>query len=80
MKDTFSSDVSSAGGTQSIQLRAVLDAGGWTPRQKIYVLIVALAIIVDGFDNQVIGLTIPAMCPPLLSTNRVGPENNPVVL
>ena len=26
------------------------------------------------------GLTIPAMCPPLLSTNRVAPENNPVVL
>src|SRR5690348_14712811 len=26
------------------------------------------------------GLTMPAMCPPLLSTNRAGPENSPVVL
>ena len=26
------------------------------------------------------GLTIPAMCPPLLSTNRVAPDNSPVVL
>src|SRR5579864_6830458 len=44
-----------------VELRTALESGGWTLRQKMFVVIIALAIVVDGFDNQGIGLTIPAI-------------------
>lgn len=43
----------------SIDVGEILDHGRWTAFQKITVLVCALTIILDGFDNQLIGLSIP---------------------
>lgn len=40
---------------------AVLDEGPWAGWQKIVVVLVALAIILDGFDNQVLGFAVPVL-------------------
>jgi len=39
----------------------VIDAGHWSGLQKFAVLIAALAIVLDGFANQVLGLSIPML-------------------
>jgi len=36
-----------------------IDAGAWTGFQKLGVLLAALAIVLDGFDGQLIGFAIP---------------------
>ena len=40
-------------------LQAALDAGRWGGYQKFVVALTALAIIFDGFDNQILGFAIP---------------------
>jgi MFS transporter, AAHS family, 4-hydroxybenzoate transporter len=37
------------------------DAAPWTPHQQWLVLLTALTIIFDGFDNQLLGLALPAI-------------------
>lgn len=38
-----------------------IDAARWSGKQKIALALCALAIILDGFDNQILGLAIPGM-------------------
>ena len=38
---------------------ALLDNGPFTGTQKIVVMLAALAIVMDGFDAQLIGFAIP---------------------
>ncbi len=38
-----------------------IDAAGWSGKQKIALALCALAIILDGFDNQILGFAIPGM-------------------
>lgn len=38
-----------------------LEHGAWTSYQKLVLGLVALAIVLDGFDNQVLGFAIPAL-------------------
>lgn len=45
----------------AVNVRAVIDDSSWNARQKMYVLLVSFAVIIDGFDNQVLGLTIPSL-------------------
>ena len=40
---------------------AIIDDGPWTGFQKIIFMLVALTIISDGFDAQIIGFSIPAI-------------------
>ena len=40
---------------------AAADSGPWTWRQKLLLLIVGMAILLDGFDNQALGLAAPAI-------------------
>jgi len=44
-----------------IDISARLDHGPWTAWQKFAVLLAALAIVFDGFDNQLLGFAIPAI-------------------
>ena len=39
----------------------MLDAGDWTPYQRWLVFLTALTIVFDGFDNQLLGVAIPAI-------------------
>lgn len=45
----------------STDIGRLLDEGPWTPMQKLVVVLVAVAIILDGFDGQLIGFAIPVM-------------------
>jgi AAHS family 4-hydroxybenzoate transporter-like MFS transporter len=40
---------------------AILDQGTWSGTQKMAVILAALAIILDGFDGQLIGFAIPVL-------------------
>ena len=44
-----------------VDLTAVLDEGRWSGYQKLLISGTALAIILDGMDNQLIGNVIPAL-------------------
>lgn len=44
-----------------IDVNTLLDRHSWSGLQKRFVLVVALAVVIDGFDNQVLGLTIPSL-------------------
>jgi AAHS family 4-hydroxybenzoate transporter-like MFS transporter len=44
-----------------IDVGRTIDSGRWTRYQKWLVLLTALAIIFDGFDNQLLGLALPAL-------------------
>jgi AAHS family 4-hydroxybenzoate transporter-like MFS transporter len=39
----------------------ILDASGWSAFQKLVVVLTALTIIIDGIDNQLLGIAIPAI-------------------
>ncbi len=52
---------SAAGTTRNVDVGALLDASDWTTFQKSVVALVALALIFDGLDSQVLGLAIPAL-------------------
>lgn len=40
---------------------AIIDGGPWTGRQKLATALVALAVVLDGFDSQLLGFAIPAL-------------------
>src|SRR5438067_522674 len=46
---------------KTIDIGSVLDEGEWSTHQKLLVLATALAIILDGLDNQVLGAAVPAL-------------------
>ena len=46
---------------KTVDVAVLLDEGPWTGYQKRLVLATALTIILDGFDNQVLGAAIPAL-------------------
>jgi AAHS family 4-hydroxybenzoate transporter-like MFS transporter len=46
---------------KTVDIGAVLDEGGWSGYQKLLVFGTALAIILDGLDNQVLGAAVPAL-------------------
>lgn len=47
--------------SKSFDIANALDEGPWTAWQKMVVGLVALAIILDGFDNQVLGFAVPVL-------------------
>jgi AAHS family 4-hydroxybenzoate transporter-like MFS transporter len=46
---------------QSVDIGTTLDDGPFTTMQKCVVLLAALAIVLDGFDGQLIGFAIPVL-------------------
>ena len=46
---------------RTVDIGAILDEGEWSGYQKLLVLGTALAIILDGLDNQVLGAAVPAL-------------------
>ena len=46
---------------KTVDVGAVLDEGEWSGYQKLLVFATALAIVLDGLDNQVLGVAIPAL-------------------
>src|SRR5260221_12913602 len=46
---------------RTVDLASVLDEGRWSRYQKLLVAGPALAIILDGMDNQLLGNVIPAL-------------------
>lgn len=47
--------------SRAIEIGPLLDNGAWSGYQKLVLLLTALAVILDGFDNQVLGFAIPAI-------------------
>jgi AAHS family 4-hydroxybenzoate transporter-like MFS transporter len=47
--------------TQTIDVAALLDGSSWSTYQKVLTALVALAVIFDGFDIQIIGFAIPSL-------------------
>jgi AAHS family 4-hydroxybenzoate transporter-like MFS transporter len=45
----------------TVDVAAVLDQGRWSGYQKLFVAGTALAVILDGMDNQLLGNVIPAL-------------------
>ncbi|UXM95964.1 MFS transporter [Bartonella sp. HY329] len=48
-------------GRKQVDISEVLDNGSFTPLQIFIVVIIALAIILDGFDSQLLAYAIPTM-------------------
>src|SRR5262245_2588335 len=46
---------------KTVDVGALLDEGKWSGYQKLLVFATALTIILDGLDNQIIGVAIPSM-------------------
>jgi MFS transporter, AAHS family, 4-hydroxybenzoate transporter len=46
---------------KSLDIGRLLDEGAWGNRQKFFVLLTAITIVFDGIDNQLLGITVPAM-------------------
>ncbi len=46
---------------EEIDVGHFLDNQAWTWRQKLYVFVVAMVVVLDGFDNQILGLTIASL-------------------
>lgn len=44
-----------------VDVGALIDEGRWTGYQKLVMALVASTIVLDGFDNQVLGFAIPAI-------------------
>jgi len=47
--------------TNAVDVGRILDEGEWSGYQKLLVFATALTIILDGLDNQIIGVAIPPM-------------------
>src|SRR5258705_1395951 len=45
----------------TVDVGRLLDEGRWSTYQKLLVACIALTIIFDGLDNQLIGAAVPAM-------------------
>ena len=46
---------------KTVDVGALVDEGHWSPYQKLLVLATALAIVLDGLDNQLLGAAVPAL-------------------
>ena len=67
---------------KSVDVASTLDEGRWSGYLKFLVALTALTIVVDGADNQLLGLSIPALMKewslprgafaPLLATGMIG--------
>jgi AAHS family 4-hydroxybenzoate transporter-like MFS transporter len=44
-----------------VDVGSLIDQGPWPLQAKIYVFMAALAVLLDGYDNQVLGFALPAM-------------------
>ncbi|MBN9544421.1 MAG: MFS transporter [Alphaproteobacteria bacterium] len=44
-----------------VDVGSLIDQGPWPVWAKIYVFMAALAVLLDGYDNQVLGFALPAM-------------------
>src|SRR5580698_8069724 len=44
-----------------IDIGSLIDQASWPLLAKAYVLMAALAVLLDGYDNQVLGFALPAM-------------------
>jgi AAHS family 4-hydroxybenzoate transporter-like MFS transporter len=44
-----------------VDIGSLIDDAAWPLPAKIYVLMAALAVLLDGYDNQVLGFALPAM-------------------
>ena len=51
----------SADHNQSVDVAQVIDGGRWTGYQKCLVGMVALTVVLDGIDNQILGIVIPSV-------------------
>jgi len=47
--------------TQTINVAALLDSHPWSTYQKLLTTLIALAVVFDGFDIQILGFAIPAL-------------------
>ncbi len=45
----------------TVDVAALLDNGRWSPQQKLWTILAALAVIFDGFDIQILGFAIPSL-------------------
>ncbi|WP_313670097.1 MFS transporter [Sandarakinorhabdus sp.] len=54
-------DDSPAAPNRQFDIAAQIDAAAWSGWQKAVILLVASAIILDGFDNQVLGFVVPVL-------------------
>jgi AAHS family 4-hydroxybenzoate transporter-like MFS transporter len=61
MTTTSGPDVGHAADARAADLAALLDAGRWTRYQAVLVLLVAVTIVFDGIDNQLLGIVIPTI-------------------
>ncbi|MBI1686047.1 MFS transporter [Caulobacter hibisci] len=52
---------SSQTASRPVEIGPLLDHGPWGGYQKLVLFMTALAVILDGFDNQVLGFAIPAI-------------------
>ena len=50
-----------AGATSAYDVMHAIDESGFTPVQKLVYVLTALALVMDGFDGQMIGYAIPAI-------------------
>jgi MFS transporter, AAHS family, 4-hydroxybenzoate transporter len=44
--------------TNTLDISDAIDQGRWTGLQKMVLVLAALAVILDGFDNQLLGFSI----------------------
>lgn len=44
-----------------VDVARLIDTGTWSGYQKFVLVLIALAVILDGFDNQVLSLAVPAL-------------------
>src|SRR5438445_4980753 len=47
--------------TEAVDIGVLLDRGRWSAVQKWFVFLVALTIVFDGIDNQLLGIAIPTI-------------------
>jgi AAHS family 4-hydroxybenzoate transporter-like MFS transporter len=45
----------------TVDICPLVDEGRWTGYQKLVLVMAALAVVLDGFDNQVLGFALPAL-------------------
>ena len=53
--------------TTTIDVARLIDEGRWTSYQKWLLTLVALTIVFDGVDNQLLGIALPAMMAELMA-------------
>ena len=50
-----------SGSQAAVDVGSLIDQAAWPLAAKLYVLMAALAVMLDGYDNQVLGFALPAM-------------------